>query len=526
MKSMKLRTGRNGLALLVALALSGVIIPPARAASPREVTMERLLAYLDRFWEKNPYPAVRGQCVDGWRYYLVAGEPGHPERERRVLERLREIQMSGAPQAFAASAALLAADRRGQVMHWEGIAANASLPLEDRLRALAVVSPYTKCPESRLPDGVDALCREVLSGRESEYWKGILESLGHADYSAETGQAVVTVLERYAARWERGSPLRSGEECIVLFALEALRRLPVLRRAESAGVLQRLMDAAPSASVCVSAAATLAKAGQAAAANHYCTEALLGERDPARRIELARVLVAHGEAEYRGELIEAMRHSDWRVRHKAYFALLHLADQAFIENAIADSRAGGLSSVHPVFEPLNIDSHLSPSASSVRGELAWQYVSGLYLRGLSDEAKAKGLEAFLINVPSPTYRILDELREVLDEPLPKPVRYHISSDADVAAHTLRMLELQCLLRGGSEEDQTRALALVKEMYEAEDNDDVLTGLIYGLGRTQCDAVQPFLLEVAFDGKPTKYRRQVRTGAVVSWLAIEAGEIWQ
>ncbi len=494
-------------------AVSGEVTPSANRPSDERAA---ILECLDEYWKTEPFPAARGRCIDGWKFCLLLGDES-------MRECLRGIQNADKKHVFAASSALLLADEQKEVDYWRNIAQDTSLTPEKRLRSLIVCSTFSEFRVKTLPPEIDAVCRKALRVSAPSQHLSVLQALRDVSFSTETGQCLVDYISDQTLRWERGQQIPKSEECLIDWSVTSLDNSYVLKKRGTTDVLRRLLRVAPWTSVRDSAAIQLMAANKSEPARQYLLSELSKETDQGRRVFLAGHLVEMGDETFREELLKAMAHTEQRVRHKAYLAFLELKDPVFIDHALNDLKPSGRSVGYSTFGPLSLSRHLDMPSHDTRRKLAYDYLTALYQKGTSNDAKNRSLGIFLMYEDAPITGILPSLRLVLEKPLPPPPRVRVSPKETVAAYYLHTTELACLLRAGTNSDRLKALERLKTMYETPGNDEVALTFLRTLGTTLCEKVQPLLFEAVQDGKPT-HNAQIRLTAAVGWLAIEAGRI--
>lgn len=486
-------------------------LPAYADLAPRRDLFKQASAIAEKHWREEPFPAARNLCKDVWALLARLGDFD-------AKSRLYEIGLSTSKQSFEAAAKLHEAGDVRVAAHWLRQVRNTRLPLEERMRGLAIANRFYDFGMTEMPPDAERLCLELIRRsqvqvRETHLARVAADKMSHLTCSEQSREPLEALIRREIETGTRRGILsmESAAACTARDALVALKRI---NNPESVPQYRWILENSPWPNVQRSAAYALANHGHAEDAIAGLLATINSDYPPpGERAATARALVHFGHTEARSVLNHLLTHNDDRVRASVYNAFCVLGDPAFIPYAVRDLDEHNR---HVGFESLGGRglSHEEPRRST---QIA-------YLLAVAEKSRESEYRLNALSMLSTRDERVDDVLALalpaLQEPLHElPTKREDVRDAQLDPWREQLWKHIAVLRHGTPEAQRTAFARVKEMYENTPHRRF--EIVRQIGWSKYEGASEFLYEIMLD-PPEIDRPQTQLFATTSLLTILLG----
>jgi hypothetical protein len=440
--------------------------------------MRRARILAQQYWTEEPFPAARSLCIDLWQQLALLDDS-------RAVNRLHMIARTDPDRFFSAALALHSTGDTTMVKNWRRLAADSTEPIQERMKATVLSSPFYDFGLSQMPAELEQLCLEILADPTTKTLPdrllAVAGCMSRKRCTVDSRLPLETLLRDEIGKGmnKPGLTYQSISACTADSALDALSKIC---SPESKPVYEWVVERSPWPNVQRKAAIALADLGEAPIAVSTLQDVT---RDYTYdRVMDAYVLVELGEPESRTVLIRALHDPNKSVRAAAYQALSKLGDAAFLEPAVADYDEQGL---HNGFQWLG-----GQGLSEVEPHRTFQT---RYLLAIAQSARRPGERMLALSLAANNDTFENELlviaRTVLDEPQHSLSKDQFDSDPEIEAWEYRVERHIVLLRLGTPEEKVASLDRVMRIYNMIP--PLRTHVVNRLGSARFPGAQSFLI---------------------------------
>ena len=477
---------------------------------PEVVIARNLIQKLER---QNPYPAAEGQCTTGWKYLALLGDP-------TAIATLQKKAASDAKSAFCAQDALLLALGKPECDRLLEMAAAEDLPMTKRSRALILCSQFARAQLDEMPWQLDKLCCDRLKGRDGHLYLDTLRTLATYQCSLQTAEYLREYLTACLADSSR-QPSLPVDECLMLYAVQALDKSPVHKAPETQVLFEKLMRNASWTSVKSEAARALANAGQVEMARDYFRKLQGSTKDEKDRIAIAYDLVLTGDQSARDIIKKALSSSDATIQSLACYNLIALGEDSFVEEVISNIN---VPKDHYETVALDISDLINcKTATPAQKKAGGSFLASLYKLRTEDTVRNNALSALMMCADEFLQPVYETCLHSLKAPLPEAPKGMDKQDKATTDTFMRhVFDTIVVMRIGKPTDQQAALQRFRDLY-MQASAVMKMDLLRAMQFSKYPEARSFLAGIILD-PPETGREQCMLFAANTILATSVGQV--